>query len=95
MTGRTENFAVLAFIEFLKRGTSRAEVFTRVEFFGLVMEDLADSSGHSQTAVGVDIDFAYSGAGSFAQLIFADTDSIFQFTAVLVDDLNQILRYGA
>ena len=92
MSGRTENFFVLADVQFFQTGTGRTEIFARVEFARLVSENLADGSGHSQTAVGVDVDFANCALGSSAELIFADTDSIFEFTAVFVDDLDQILR---
>ena len=92
MSGRTENIDIFAFVEFFQSSTGGAEVLAGIEFFGLVVEDLADGSGHGQTAVGVDVDFANSRLGSFTELIFTDTDGVFQFAAVFVDDLDLILR---
>ena len=45
MSGGAEDFAVLAHVQLLEGFAGRAEVFARVEFFGLVVEDLADGGG--------------------------------------------------
>ena len=67
MTGRTENFLVLADIELFEFVAGRTKILAGVEFFGLFVEDLADGSGHGKTAVGVDVDFANRTLGSFAE----------------------------
>ena len=59
------------------------------------MEDLADGGGHGETAIAVDVDLADGALRGFAELVFADADGVFQFAAVLVDDLHEILRDGA
>ena len=50
-------------VEFLHFVAGRTQIFARVEFCGLVVEHLAYHSRHSQTRVGVDVDFAYGALG--------------------------------
>ena len=95
MAGGAEDFAVLAHVQLLEGFAGGAEIFARVEFFGLVVEDLTNGGGHGETAIAVDIDLADGALRGFAELVFADTDGVFQFAAVLVDDLHEILRDGA
>ena len=92
VSGRAENFNVFAFVEFLEGAAGGTQIFAGVKFRRLFNKDFTDGSGHGKTAVGVDVDFADSRLGSFAELIFADTDSIFELSAVGVDDGNLILR---
>ena len=80
-------------VEALHLVASRAEVFTRVEFGGLFGEDLAHGGGHSQTAVGVDINLAYGALGGLAELLFGDTDGIGELAAVLIDDVHVFLGH--
>lgn len=89
---RAEHSLDFVLIEFLHVVASRAEVFAGVKFSGIKCEDFADSGGHGQTAVGVDVDFADSAFGSFAELFFGNTDCIGKFATVLVDGFNFFLR---
>ena len=92
MSGRTENFDVFAFVKFFERAAGRSQIFAGIEFRGLLNEDFTDSGGHGKTAIGVDVDLADSGLGSFTELIFTDTDGIFELSAMGIDDGNLILR---
>jgi hypothetical protein len=78
-------------IEFLHVVASGAEVLARVEFRRLLSEYAANGSGHSQTAVGVDVDFANGALCSFAKLFFGDTDSVGELAAEHVDSVNFFL----
>ena len=80
-------------VQLLERVASWAEVLAGVELSGVRSEDLADSSGHSQTAVGVDVDLADSALRSLTELLFGDTDSILESTTELVDRSDFVLRY--
>ncbi len=71
---------------------SRAEVFAGVELCGLFIEYLTHGSGHSQTAVRVDVDLAYIHSGCLAELLFGNTDGVGKLAAVFVDDVNVFLR---
>ena len=53
---------------------------------------LADTGGHTQTQVGVNVDLADSALRRFPELIFRNTYGILQRTAVFVDDLHVFLR---
>ena len=81
-------------VEFFHFVASRAEVFAGVEFAGFVNEDFTNSSSHGKTAVGVDVDFANSALGGFAELFFGNTDCIGKFATVGVDDVNVFLGNG-
>ena len=94
MTGTAEHFAVFAHIQLFERGTGGTEIFAGVEFSRFFVENFTDGSGHCQTAVRVDVDFANRALGSFAELIFTDTDGIFELSAVFIDDFDQILRHA-
>ncbi len=78
-------------VEFLHLGASRAEVFTWIKLSGLLVEDLAYGSSHSETAVRVNIDLAYIHLGSFAELFFRNANSVGKFASILVNNLNIFL----
>ena len=94
MSCGTEDVDNFVLVEFFESITSRTEVLAGVKFCRFFIKDFTDSSGHSETAVGVDVDFANCGFSSFAELTFVDTDSIFEFSAVFVDDLDEVLGNG-
>ncbi len=98
MTEQLFSFAVaaehvdnLVLVETFHFIASRTEVFARIEFAGFGGEYFANSSGHGQTAVRVDVDLANSALGSFAEFFFRNTDSVGQFAAVFVDGVNIFL----
>ena len=74
--------------------TSRLQIFSGVELVGMLVEELTDGTGHSQTEVRVDVDLTNSGSGSLAELLLGNTDSAGHCTAVLVDHLNVVLGNG-
>ena len=55
---------------------------------------LADTSGHAETEVGVDVDFANSHGSSFAELVFRDADSIGEMAVVSIDDFDVFRNDG-
>ncbi len=98
--GELSGFAVaaehvynLVLVKFFHFVASRAEVLAGVEFAGLGGEYFAYGSGHSQTAVRVDVDFANSALGSFAEFFFGDTDSVRKLATVFVDGVNVFLGH--
>ena len=94
VVGGAEHVDDFVLVEFLQHVAGGTEILAGVEFRGLFHEDLADASGHGETAVGVDVDLADGGLGSFAELVFADADGVLQLAAVLVDHLHVFLRDG-
>jgi len=74
---------------------SGLQVLTGIEIAGLLVEVLADGSGHSQTAVAVDVDLADCALAGFAELLFGNTYCIGQFAAMCVDGVNLVLRNRA
>ena len=62
MASATEDVADLVADQFFDAGTGRAEVFARIEFFGVLGEDLADAGGQGQAQVGINIDLGATGA---------------------------------
>ena len=80
--------------QFLDVGTAISNVLTRVKVFRMSHEVLTDTSRKSQTQVRVDVDLANCGFSSLAELIFRNTNSIVQFAAVSVDDLNVLRNNG-
>lgn len=88
---RTEHIGDLVLVQIHHVLTGLAAVLTRVEVFWVFIECLANTSGEGETRVGVDVDLADSTLGSPAELILWNTDSVWQFTTVLVDDVNILL----
>ena len=94
LSGRTQDAFAFVHVELLQLVAGRAQVFAGVELCGLVYEDLADGCGHGQTAVRVDVDLADCALGGAAKLLLRNTYGILERTAVRVDDLHVLLRYG-
>ena len=78
-------------VKLLHLVTCRSEVLARVELTRLLSEDLADGCGHCKTAVGVDVDLAYCGLGSLAELLLRNTYCIRKLSAERVDHINILL----
>ncbi len=90
----TENVDEFVLDEFFNVCSCGFEIFSRIEFGGIIVIELSDRSGHCKTEVGVDIDFANREFCGFAELFFGNADSVGHFAAVVVDHLNVILRNG-
>ena len=80
--------------EFFDVGSCGLQIFSRVELFGVFGEEFSDSSGHSKSQIGVDIDFAYGKLSGFAELFFGYADSVRHFSAEFVYHFNVFLRNG-
>ena len=52
------------------------QILTRIERCRILTEDSADTSGHAEAKVGVDVDLADCAACCFTKLIFRNTDGI-------------------
>ena len=81
-------------VELLEGVTCWTEVLTWIELCRVRSEDLADSSGHSETAIRVDVDLTYCALSSLTELLFRDTYSILECATVLVDRSDFVLRYA-
>ncbi len=81
-------------VKFFHVVASRTQVLAGVEFGGLFSEHATYGGCHGQTAVGVDVDFAYSALGGLAELFFGDTDSVGELAAEHVDGIDFFLRNG-
>lgn len=75
--GGAQHLLALVHVKSLQLVACRAEVFAGIEFRGLVHEDFANGGSHRQTAVGVDVDFAYGRSCGSTQLFFGDTYGVF------------------
>ena len=71
-----------------------AEVLSGIKVLGMRDEVLADTGGHAQTKVGVDVDLADCALCGKTKLILRNADGILQSAAVGVDDLDILLRDG-
>ena len=80
--------------QFLDVGTGGLQVLTGVKLAGIVVEELTNSTGHSQTQVGVDVDLTYGQGSSLTQLLLGNADSVGHLAAVLVDHLHVLLGNG-
>ena len=71
--------------------TAISAILTRIKVLRMSEEVLADTSRHSETQIGVDVDLADCGLSGLAELVLRNADSIVELAAVLVDDLD-VLR---
>ena len=71
-----------------------SEVLSGVEVVGMLSEMLSNSTGHCQTKVGVDVDFANCHSCSLAEHFFGNTDSIGHFTAIGINHFNKLGNNG-
>ena len=94
VTRATENVDEFVFDEFFDVRSCGFEIFSRVEFGGIVVEEFSDRSGHCKTEVGVDVDLADGKLCGFTQLFFGNADSVGHLAAVVVDHLYVFLRNG-
>ena len=72
----------------------RPEVFARVEFGRFFIEYFPNRCCKDQAAIGVDVDLAHSRSRCFSELIFRNTDSRFQLSVVVVDEVDVFLKNG-
>lgn len=92
LAGGTENIDDLMHVELFELVAGGAEILAGVEFSGLGGEHFAHFCRHSQSAVGVDVDFADCGFRRLAELLFGNADCGFELSAVLVYHVNILLR---
>ena len=71
-----------------------ADVLSGIKVIGMRFHVLADTGGHAQAKVRVDIDLADCALGCLTKLILGNADRILQSAAVAVDDLYILLRNG-
>lgn len=90
----TENVLDLVLNELFDVGAAVCAVLARIEMLRMSHEVLADTSRHSETQIGVDVDLADCGFCSLAELIFRDADSIVELATVVVDDLDVLRDNG-
>ena len=74
--------------------TGNGEIATGIEYVGLFVEYATDTRCHSKTDIGVDVDLANSECSCLTELLLRDTNCIRHVSAVLVNHLNEFLRYG-
>ena len=79
-------------VELLELLTGDREVLTGVEVVGVLDKVLADSGGHGESAIAIDVDLADSAADGLADLSLGDTDGVVELAAVLVDGGDVLLR---
>ena len=79
----------------LNSNSAIAQILSGIEVSGVVVKVLSNSSSHSKSQVGIDIDLANSLCSSLAEHLFRDTDSIGHLAAVFVDHLNEFGNNGA
>ena len=72
--------------------TGNCQVLSRIKVIRMSLHNFTDTCCQTKTKVRVDVDLANCRTSCFTKLIFRNTDSIFQLTAVGVDDLNVFLR---
>lgn len=89
---RSENLFDLVLIELDHEVTSRSAVLTRVELTRFLSEYLTYGCCEGQTRVRVDVDLANSALGCLAELLLRNTNCVRQFSAILVDHVNILLR---
>ena len=89
-----QNVDQLVLDHLLDGGASGLQVLAGVKLLGMIVEELTNRTGHSQTQVGVDVDLADGQAGCLAQLLFGNTDGVGHLAAVGVDHGNIVLGNG-
>ena len=89
-----KHFADFVLIEFLHKITGGTAIFAGIKLTRLVIEHFADCGRKGKTAVGIDVYLANCTLGGLAELCLGDTDCIGQFTAVLINNLDILLRNG-
>ena len=74
LASAAKNVNQLVANQFLDVCTSGLQILTRIEVIRMLVEVLPDSTGESQTQVGVDVDLADGQLCSLTQLILGNTD---------------------
>ena len=89
-----ENVVDLVGDHLLDLSAGHGQIDSRVEGVGLLVEHAADTGGHGEADVGVDIDLADREGGGFSQLLLRDADRVRKLSAEGVDFLDVFLRNG-
>ena len=90
-----EDVSELVADDLLDIRTGGLQILARIELVGMLVEELADRAGHSETEIGVDIDLANGKLRRVTELLLRHADGVGHLAAVRVDHLNVLLRYGA
>ena len=93
LTVGTENVLNLVSNHVLNCLASGLKVLAGIEVIRMLCEVLTDVTCHSKTDVGVDVDLANSECSCLTELLFRDTDCVRHVSAILVNHLNEFLRY--
>ena len=94
LTVGTKNVNDLVSNHVLNCLTSGLKVLTGIEVIRMLSEVLTDVTCHSKTDIGVDVDLANSECSCLTELLLRDTNCVRHVSAVLVNHLNKLLRYG-
>ncbi len=86
-----ENVNELVSYKFFNVSSCGLKIFSGVELFGVFCEKFANSTCHSKTKVGVDVDLAYGKLCSFTELFFGNTDSAGHIAAEFINHFNIVL----
>ena len=76
------------FYKFFDVFSCRFEILSGIEMIGMFRKMFANGTGHCETEVGVDVDFANCHFCGLTKHIFGDTDGIGHCAAVAVDHFN-------
>lgn len=95
MTGAAEDAAEFMADQFLDLFAGGAEVLTGIECIRIEGHGFADTGGHGEAEVGIDIDLGTAGAAGDFDIGFGDAGGVLaEVAAELVDFGDQILRDG-
>ncbi len=90
----TENGLNLVGDELFDIVAPRSDVLAGIKMFGMSLEVFADTSGHSEAEVGVDVNFADSGLRGFAELVFRNANGVVEFAVIVVDNFDVLRNNG-
>ena len=91
MSGCTES-NITGFTDLLHFFNGRFEVFARVKLFRIFGKELANRTGDSHTAVGIDVDFADAGFNAANDFFNRNAVGLGNSAAVSVNQILQFLR---
>src|SRR5690606_26517035 len=80
--------------DILHGGDRGPQPFARVEFGFVFGKEAAHGGGGGQAQVGVDVHLAHAVADAFLDFLDRDAVSFLHFAAILVNQFEQVLRYG-
>src|SRR5687768_13120907 len=95
MSRAAQDVANLVSHQLLHAIASGSQILAGIKFLGTLGKDFADSGGHGQTQVRVDIDLGAAGATSHFDVGFGDAGGIFtHLAAVFVDLADNIFGHA-